>query len=161
MEVPAWIGLGANLGDPARQIAAAVAKLAGVPGVRVLRRSRYWRSKAIGPQPQPDYCNGACALATTLAPEALLDVLLDLEDAAGRTRKQRWGPRVLDLDLLHIIGVQRATTRLSLPHPRIAGRPFVLVPLAEIAADLDIPGVGQIGECAAACDHSELQHWVA
>lgn len=158
--VSAWIGLGANLGDPARQIAAAVAKLANIPGIGMQRRSRYWRSKAIGPQPQPDYCNGACAITTTLAPEALLNVLLDLEDAAGRTRTQRWGPRVLDLDLLHIDGISRATTRLTLPHPRIASRPFVLVPLAEIAPDLDIPDVGIVGECAARCDRSELQHWV-
>lgn len=158
---PAWIGLGANLGDPAHQIAAAVVALAATPGVRVLRRSRYWRSKAIGPQPQADYCNGACAVETTLTPEALLNVLLDLEDGAGRTRTQRWGPRVLDLDLLHVAGVQRATTRLTLPHPQIARRPFVLVPLAEIASELEIPGVGNVGACAAACDHNELQHWLA
>ncbi|HEU0198516.1 MAG TPA: 2-amino-4-hydroxy-6-hydroxymethyldihydropteridine diphosphokinase [Nevskiaceae bacterium] len=159
--VRAWVGLGANLGSPARQIATAVAALATTPHIRMLRRSRYWRSKAIGPQPQPDYCNGACAIETTLRPEALLNILLDLEDAAGRTRTQRWGPRVLDLDLWHMEGVQRNTTRLTLPHPQIARRPFVLVPLAEIAPDLVIPGVGVVAELAAACDRSELSHWLS
>lgn len=157
---PAWVGLGANLGAPARQVAAAIATLAQVSGVKMLRRSRYWRSKAIGPQPQPDYCNAACAIETQLEPEALLNALLDLEDAAGRTRTQRWGPRVIDLDLLHMQGVTRATTRLTLPHPQIARRPFVLVPLAEVAPQLDIPGVGIVGERAAECDRSDLRLWL-
>ncbi|TAM12381.1 MAG: 2-amino-4-hydroxy-6-hydroxymethyldihydropteridine diphosphokinase [Nevskiaceae bacterium] len=158
---PAWIGLGANLGSPERQVATAIITLAQVPGVKMLRRSRYWRSKAIGPQPQPDYCNAACAIETQLEPEALLNALLDLEDAAGRTRTQRWGPRVLDLDLLHMQGVLRATTRLTLPHPQISRRAFVLVPLAEVAPRLDIPGVGVVGERAADCDRSDLRLWLA
>ncbi|HEX7381297.1 MAG TPA: 2-amino-4-hydroxy-6-hydroxymethyldihydropteridine diphosphokinase [Nevskiaceae bacterium] len=158
--IRAWIGLGANLGQPPQQVAGAIATLSSAPHIHMLKRSRYWRSKAIGPQPQPDYCNAACAIETTLDPEALLNVLLDMEDAAGRTRTQRWGPRVLDLDLLYMAGVQRATTRLTLPHPQIARRPFVLVPLAEVDPKLDIPGVGVVGDLAAGCNRDDLQLWL-
>lgn len=157
--VAAYVGLGANLGDPPAQLDAALDALAAQPGVRLLQCSRYWRSDAIGPQPQPDYCNAACSIETQLAPEALLNLLLDLEDAAGRTREQRWGPRVLDLDLLHVDGVHRATTRLTLPHPQIARRPFVLLPLAEVAPTLAIPGVGEIAALAERCDRSGLRPW--
>jgi len=155
----AYIGLGANLGDPVRQLDAALAALESAAGVRLLRCSRYWRSRAIGPQPQADYCNAVCAVDTTLMPEALLSALLDIEDAAGRTREQRWGPRVLDLDLLHVEGAHRATTRLTLPHPQLARRAFVLVPLAEVAPQLDIPGVGRIADLAAICDRRDLRPW--
>ena len=157
--VTAYVGLGANLGNPAAQLDAALAELGVQPRISLQRRSRYWRSRAIGPQPQPDYCNAVCSLQTDLEPEALLSILLDLENAAGRTREQRWGPRVLDLDLLHVEGAHRATTRLTLPHPQLVHRPFVLVPLAEVEATLVIPGIGAIASLAAACDRSELQPW--
>ncbi|MDE2148392.1 MAG: 2-amino-4-hydroxy-6-hydroxymethyldihydropteridine diphosphokinase [Gammaproteobacteria bacterium] len=155
----AWIGLGANLGDPPAQIAAALAALAAEPRLTVIARSRFWRSTAIGPQPQPDYCNAVAALETTITPEVLLARLQDFEDAAGRTREQRWGARVLDLDLLHVEGVRRRTTRLTLPHPQIARRAFVLVPWSEIAPRLVVPGVGEIGRLAEACDRSGLEPW--
>lgn len=155
----AYIGLGANLGDPSAQILAALASLAANRCIELIARSRLWRSKAIGPQPQPDYCNAVAVLETSLAPERLLDWLQDLEDAAGRTREQRWGPRVLDLDLLYVDGARRRTTRLTLPHPQIAHRAFVLVPWAEIAPRLRVPGVGEIGALAAACDHGGLEPW--
>lgn len=157
--VSAYLGLGANLGNPAAQLDAVLKALDAQPKIRLLRCSRYWRSRAIGPQPQPDYCNAACSIETRLTPEALLSVLLDLENAAGRTREQRWGPRVLDLDLLHVDGVRRATTRLTLPHPQLERRPFVLVPLAEVEPTLVIPGIGAVASLAAACDRSDLQLW--
>ncbi len=159
MAVRAYVGLGANLGDPPAQLDAALIALDAQPQICLRRRSRYWRSRAIGPQPQPDYCNAVCSLETTLTPEALLSVLLDLEDAAGRTREQRWGPRVLDLDLLHVEGERRVTPRLTCPHPQLARRPFVLVPLAEVAPTLVIPDLGAVAALAADCDRSELQPW--
>lgn len=157
--VSAYVGLGANLGNPAAQLDAALTALGAQPQLRLLRCSRYWRSRAIGPQPQPDYCNAVCSIKTALASEVLLSILLDLEDIAGRTREQRWGPRVLDLDLLHVDGVHRATTRLTLPHPQLVHRPFVLVPLAEVEPMLVVPGIGAIASLAADCDRSELRLW--
>ena len=157
--VAAYVGLGANLGDPPAQLDTALHALSAQAGLQLLKCSRYWRSDAIGPQPQPDYCNAVCHVETRLGPEDLLNLLLDLEDAAGRTREQRWGPRVIDLDLLHVDGVHRATTRLTLPHPQIARRPFVLLPLAEVAPALVIPGVGNVSVLADACDRSGLRPW--
>jgi 2-amino-4-hydroxy-6-hydroxymethyldihydropteridine pyrophosphokinase len=155
----AYVGLGANLGDPPRQLLNALDRLANDPEWRLEARSRLWRSPAIGPQPQPDYCNAVCRLRTRLEPEQLLGRLLDLEDAAGRTREQRWGPRLLDLDLLHVPGVRRATTRLTLPHPQIARRDFVLRPWAEIAPGLVLPGLGSIAALAAACANASAHPW--
>jgi len=128
----AAIALGANLGDCRATLEAALAALDASPGVRVLARSRWYRSAPVGP-PQPDYVNGCALLAVTLEPEALLERLLATERRFGRVRGERWGPRHLDLDLL-LVGDQRlASPRLTLPHPRLRERAFVLVPLAEIA----------------------------
>lgn len=146
--VRAYIGLGANLGDPPANLDEARRCLEEGPQIRVLRCSSYWRSRALGPQPQPDYCNAACVIETTLTPEDLLGELLAIEDAAGRTRKQRWGPRLLDLDLLHIEGVRRSSTRLTLPHPYLQYRAFVLLPLAEIAPGLVIDALGSVADLA-------------
>jgi 2-amino-4-hydroxy-6-hydroxymethyldihydropteridine diphosphokinase len=102
---------------------------------------------------QPDFINAVVALQTTLGPHDLLDALLDLERAAGRTRDgERWGPRTLDLDLLHMVGVSLSTPRLTLPHPRLAERAFVLLPLAEVAPALSIPHVGSISALVARVD---------
>lgn len=155
----AWVGLGANLGDPRGQLIDALAVLASDSQWTLIARSRLWRSAAVGPRPQPDYCNAVAALDTRLAPDDLLVRLLEIEDAAGRTRDQRWGPRVLDLDLLHVEGARRRTTRLTLPHSQIAERCFVLVPWSEIAPRLTVPGVGEIGRLAAGCDCGGLEPW--
>lgn len=156
----AYIGLGANLGQPAAQIRAAIAALARTPGVALLAQSSLYRSAAIGLPGQPDYCNAVCALDTTLDAESLFDVLIAIEQAAGRVRDgRRWGPRVLDLDLLHYEGRALTTARLTLPHSEIARRDFVLVPLAEIAPDLEIAGVGSVKEKAASVGCSGLSLW--
>lgn len=156
----AYIGLGANLGQPAEQISAAIAALARAPCVTLLAQSSLYRSKAIGLPDQPDYCNAVCALDTTLDAESLFDVLIAIEQAAGRVRDgRRWGPRVLDLDLLHYADRMQTTPRLTLPHPEIARRNFVLVPLAEIAPDLEIAGVGRIRDKAASVGRSGLSLW--
>ena len=131
----AAIALGANLGDCRATLEGALAALEASPGVRLLARSRWYRSAPVGP-PQPDYVNGCALLAVALEPEALLERLLATERRFGRARGERWGPRSLDLDLLLMgdRGERRMVSpRLTLPHPRLRERAFVLVPLAEIA----------------------------
>lgn len=143
----AYVALGSNLGDSQQQVRAAIDALAGLPSTRVTARSRLYRTPPWGVLDQPDFINAVVRLHTSLAAYALLDALLAIEQAAGRERSgERWGPRTLDLDLLHIDGVVLHDTRLTLPHPRLGERAFVLLPLAEIAADLSIPGVGRVGE---------------
>lgn len=145
----AYIGLGSNLGDPAQQLRAAVARLAQTPGLRLLAQSDIYRSAPMGEPDQPHYCNAACSIETTLTPPQLMDLLLAIERGAGRVRDGRkWGPRVLDLDLLHYEGVTLNSESLTLPHPGIAQRNFVLWPLAQIAPSLTIPGVGSVRERA-------------
>ena len=149
-EAQAAIALGANLGDCRATLEAALAALDTSPGVRVLARSRWYRSAPVGP-PQPDYVNGCALLAVALEPEALLERLLATERRFGRVRGERWGPRHLDLDLLLMGDQCLASPRLTLPHPRMAERAFVLVPLAEIAPAWIDPVSGQsVAELAAA-----------
>ncbi len=138
----AAIALGSNLGDSRATLEAALAALAGCPGIELLARSALYRSAPIGP-PQPDYLNGCALLRTTLAPEALLDTLLATEQRFGRVRGERWGPRTLDLDLIFHGQRQLRSERLELPHPRLRERAFVLVPLAEIAPDWVDPVTGR------------------
>jgi 2-amino-4-hydroxy-6-hydroxymethyldihydropteridine diphosphokinase len=154
----AYVALGANLGDPEAQLRAALRALAQTPGVCGLVVSSFYRSAPLGP-PQPDYCNAVCAFDTELAPEALLERLQAIEAAAGRTRGVRWGPRTLDLDLLFVEGETRNTADLQLPHPRLHERAFVLVPLAELAPDLEIPGHGRVSDLAATSDRSTVRPW--
>lgn len=146
----AAIALGANLGDCRATLEAALAALEASPRVRVLARSRWYRSAPVGP-PQPDYVNGCALLAVALEPEDLLERLLATERRFGRVRGERWGPRHLDLDLL-LVGDQRLVSpHLTLPHPRLRERAFVLVPLAEIAPAWIDPVSGQsVAELAAA-----------
>ncbi|WP_043767675.1 2-amino-4-hydroxy-6-hydroxymethyldihydropteridine diphosphokinase [Algiphilus aromaticivorans] len=155
----AAIGLGANLGDPPAQIEAALAALAELPDSSLSARSRLYRSAPMGP-PQPDYCNAACLLETRLSPEALLAACHRVEAEAGRQRScTRWLARELDIDLLVYGDLLRDTAQLQLPHPGIGERNFVLVPLAEIAPDLEIPGLGRAGVLAAACGREGLAVW--
>jgi 2-amino-4-hydroxy-6-hydroxymethyldihydropteridine diphosphokinase len=146
----AAIALGANLGDCRATLEGALAVLNTSPGVRVLGRSRWYRSAPVGP-PQPDYVNGCALLAVEVEPEALLERLLATERRFGRVRGERWGPRCLDLDLL-LMGDQRLSSpRLTLPHPRLRERAFVLVPLAEIAPAWIDPVTGRsVADLAAA-----------
>jgi 2-amino-4-hydroxy-6-hydroxymethyldihydropteridine diphosphokinase len=152
------IALGSNLGASRTTLDEALEALSRNEGVRVIRRSSWYRSAPIGPV-QPDYVNGCALLEVSLAPEALLDVLQATENRFGRVRAERWGPRTLDLDLI-LYGAQRiATERLEVPHPRMAERAFVLLPLAEIAADWIDPVSGRpVGELAAALsDHGGVE----
>ena len=156
----AYIALGANLGQPAQQLRATLLALAQVPGIQLLAQSPLYRTAPLGLAGQPDYCNAVCKVQTTLEPEALLEQLMTLERAAGRVRgEDRWGPRLLDLDILHVEGEKRDTPRLHLPHPGIAQRNFVLIPLADVAPTLEIPGVGRVAELAKNIGRSGLEPW--
>ena len=133
----AYIGLGSNLGDREALLRAALARLGATPGVRVAAVSAL-RDTAPqgGPPGQPRFLNGVAKLETTLAPRALLEVLLGVEAALGRVRAERWGPRKVDLDLLTYDDVRLDEPGLVLPHPRILERAFVTEPLAELAPEV-------------------------
>jgi 2-amino-4-hydroxy-6-hydroxymethyldihydropteridine diphosphokinase len=126
------VGLGANLGDPLAALRTAADTLDTPEFGRVSARSSIYRSAPVGPPGQNDYLNAVLALDTSLSPDTLLSGLQALENRAGRLRAERWGPRTLDLDLLLYDDLQLHSERLTLPHPRIAERNFVLLPLAEL-----------------------------
>jgi 2-amino-4-hydroxy-6-hydroxymethyldihydropteridine diphosphokinase len=138
----AAIALGSNLGESQGILERALARLEREPELTVQQRSRWYRTVPIGP-PQPAFVNGSALLASTLPPKALLERLLAVETEFGRQRQQRWGPRVLDLDLILFGQAIAATPQLQLPHPRLSERAFVLVPLAEIAPHWQHPVSGQ------------------
>ena len=142
--VIAFVGLGANLGDAALTLRAAMQALGGLPCTRLVRASRLFRTPAWGMHDQADFINGVAMLQTTLGARALLDALLDTERQFGRERDptQRWGPRTLDLDLLLYADDVVDMPGLRLPHPHLHERAFALVPLLEIAPDILIPGFG-------------------
>jgi 2-amino-4-hydroxy-6-hydroxymethyldihydropteridine diphosphokinase len=149
----AWIGLGGNVGDASARLRSAFDALARMPSTRLLRHSRLYRTPPWGVAGQPDFINAVAELETRLAPRELLQALLAIERANGRCRGgERWGPRTLDLDLLVYGDLQYEGPGLTVPHPRIGGRAFVLVPLAEVAADLRIPGSDTVRELLARLD---------
>ena len=139
----AFVGLGANLGDAVATLRAALRELAGRPGLALQACSSLYRSAPVDAG-GPDFVNAVVALRTALAPLALLDVLQQLENAHGRLRPFHHAPRTLDLDLLLHGNTCMATPRLTLPHPRLHQRAFVLLPLHEIAPDLVLPGLGPL-----------------
>jgi 2-amino-4-hydroxy-6-hydroxymethyldihydropteridine diphosphokinase len=126
----AGIGIGSNLGEPDANVRAGIAALDELGTVRAA--SRLYRTKAWGRQNQPDFCNAAAILETTLAPRDLLDRLKELERKLGRVRSERWGPRAIDLDILYYDDERVDEPGLQIPHPRLKERAFALVPLAEI-----------------------------
>jgi 2-amino-4-hydroxy-6-hydroxymethyldihydropteridine diphosphokinase len=138
--IPAYVAFGANLGEPVATLRAAAVALAGRPGVELVAGSPIYRTRPIGPPGQPDYANAVGRVETTLAADALLDVLFAVEAAFGRVRDVRWGPRTLDLDLLWYEDTVREDPRLTLPHPRAHEREFVLRPLCDVAPELPLRG---------------------
>lgn len=143
----AVVGLGANLGDAVCTVRRALLALASLPDTRLCARSALYRTPPWGPVPQPPYVNAVALLVTALAPRALWRALLAIEQAFGRIRQgPRYGPRTLDLDLLLHGQRQVSEQGLMVPHPRLRERGFVLVPLAEIAPRLSIPGAGTVAE---------------
>jgi 2-amino-4-hydroxy-6-hydroxymethyldihydropteridine diphosphokinase len=144
---PAYIGLGSNLKDPDRQLADALELLAAIPETRLIAQSSLYRSAPFGGIEQPDFVNAVAALLTCLEPMPLLRELQRIESERGRERSDlRWGPRTLDLDLLVYSDVQMNDSDLIIPHPGIAQRNFVLLPLREVAPGINIPRLGQISK---------------
>jgi 2-amino-4-hydroxy-6-hydroxymethyldihydropteridine diphosphokinase len=142
---PAYVGIGSNLGEPVSQVRVACDALDALPDTRLIGCSSLYRSAPYGGVEQPDFVNLVAALLTRLPPQVLLSRLQALEALAGRQRDGlRWGPRELDLDLLVYSGETVAEPGLTLPHPGIAARNFVLLPLSELAPDLVIPGLGRV-----------------
>jgi 2-amino-4-hydroxy-6-hydroxymethyldihydropteridine diphosphokinase len=149
----AFIALGSNLGDARAQVLAAFDALAQLPGTRLLACSPLYLTPPWGVLEQPPFINAVAQIDTTLPPRELLDALLAVERAAGRVRDgERWGPRTLDLDILHLDGVVLSDERLSLPHPRIRERAFVLLPLHDLAPELQLPSQGRVADLLAAID---------
>ena len=131
-----------------RQVQRAMDDLAVHPSLRVEARSRLYRSTPLGPQDQPEFVNAAVGLLTSLDAPALLGELLAIERRMGRDRRERWGPRIIDLDLLWMVGQPIDTPDLTLPHPGVPVRNFVLYPLNDIAPSLRIPGAGRVADLA-------------
>lgn len=154
--VDVFIALGANLGDPVGQILSAVQELARLPATRLHMRSSLYRSRPVGGPEQPDYVNAVARLSTFLPPRELLRRCLAIEARHGRRRDGKNTPRTLDLDLLLYDGLIMHEPGLTLPHPRMHERGFVLIPLAEIAPDALIPGRGDVRTLLADTDISDL-----
>ena len=143
---PAYVAIGSNLNQPRVQVNGAFARLATLPATHSLVRSRLYRTRPMGPQDQPDFVNAAAGFLTLLNARDLLDALLGIEQAMGRNRQERWGPRVIDLDLISMAGEIIDEPGLTVPHPGVSSRNFVLYPLADIAPTLAIPGHGTVSE---------------
>lgn len=136
----AALAFGSNLGDSRAMIERAIAVLGEMEAIRVTRVSSFYRTPPWGIEDQPDFINACALVETSYSPEALLAACKDLEKVLGREESARWGPRLIDVDLLWMAGETRDTAILTLPHPRLSERAFVLVPLAEIAPELEIGG---------------------
>lgn len=156
--VSAYIGLGSNLDDPIRQIDDAFKLLDTLPKSDLVARSSMYQSAPYGPVEQPDFINAVAGMRTMLPAVSLLELLQAIERTQGRAREhERWGPRVIDLDLL-VFGNQEITdTVLTVPHPGIAERNFVLLPLREIAPNLLIPGLGSLSDIVVDVDEPRIE----
>ncbi len=155
-EIVSAIALGSNLGDSLVTLEAAIQTLVEIPGIRLLAKSSWYKTKPIGP-PQPDYLNGCILLQADIVADLLLETLLKIENKFGRIRHQKWEARTLDLDILLYGNQVINTPRLQIPHPRMCDRAFVLVPLAEIAPDWVEPVSGfTIKELVKDVDCSEV-----
>jgi 2-amino-4-hydroxy-6-hydroxymethyldihydropteridine diphosphokinase len=142
---PAYVALGSNLSDPARQVESAISALTGLAASRLVSRSSLWKSRPLGPADQPDFINAVAGLLTTETPQSFLAALKELERRLGRTQPVvRWGPRVIDLDLL-VYGDRQADDQdVTVPHPGLHRRYFVVFPRAELAAVGGVPGRGRV-----------------
>jgi 2-amino-4-hydroxy-6-hydroxymethyldihydropteridine diphosphokinase len=157
----AFVGLGGNLGDSIATLRAALRALDALPDTQLVRVSHLYRTAAWGVTEQPDFINAVAMLRTRRTPHQLLADLLEIERHAGRHRladgSDRWGPRTLDLDLLLYGDDRMDEPGLHVPHPRLHERAFVLVPLAEIAPDARIPGIGTAAQALARMATSEVE----
>jgi 2-amino-4-hydroxy-6-hydroxymethyldihydropteridine diphosphokinase len=141
---PAYVGIGSNLGSPRERVLEAIERMSVLPATRMLLRSHLYLSRPMGPKDQPDFVNAAVGVLTQLGPRELLQGLLGIELHMGRDRRERWGPRVIDLDLLWMVDAAVDEPGLTVPHPGVSMRNFVLYPLADIAPTLNIPKIGPV-----------------
>jgi 2-amino-4-hydroxy-6-hydroxymethyldihydropteridine diphosphokinase len=157
--VPAYVGLGSNLENPSAQVAVALKELESLPDTRLVAVSALYSNPPMGPQEQPDYVNAVAGLLTRKSPEELLKLMQALEQQLGRVRSHgdRWGPRIIDLDLLVYGLSQISAPGLNLPHPGISERNFVLFPLRDIAPKLIVPGQGVVDVLAQRMGTAGLQ----
>ncbi len=156
--IPAYVALGSNLDEPRRQVERGFEALARLPETQLVLRSRLYTSKPFGPIAQPDFVNAVAGVLTRLAPFVLLEALKRLEVELGRAAPvERWGPRLIDFDLLVYGEAVIDEPNLTVPHPGIPQRNFVLYPLADIAPDLAIPGVGVVRALATRTSADGLQ----
>lgn len=153
----AFIGLGSNLAEPSVQLAQAVVGLAALPDTELVAQSPFYCSRPAGPQDQPDFINGAVWLRTLLPPLALLDHLQEIERAHGRERGRHWGPRTLDLDLLIYGDETLSGPRLTVPHPQLPNRDFVLQPLLDLNPALVLPDGTGIADLRRRCPDNQLR----
>ncbi|MGA9852683.1 MAG: 2-amino-4-hydroxy-6-hydroxymethyldihydropteridine diphosphokinase [Gammaproteobacteria bacterium] len=156
-----YIGLGSNLNGPSEQLWRAFTELDQLPRTRMLARSHLYKSKPLGPQDQPDYLNAVAVLDTRLEPLDLLRMLRELETRHGRRRAEeaRWGSRSLDLDMLVYGNIRMQTPELTLPHPGLHERSFVLYPLAEVAPALVIPDHGPVQALRDRCHSPPIERY--
>ena len=147
----AYVGIGSNLEAPRRQVESAFDELRSVPQTHLLKRSSLYRTEPVGYAGQPEFVNAVAALETSLGAPQLLQALRELERSHGRDRTFANAPRTLDLDLLLYGEGPFAAPELTIPHPRMHERAFVLKPLLEIAPGISIPGVGAAEACLRAC----------
>jgi 2-amino-4-hydroxy-6-hydroxymethyldihydropteridine diphosphokinase len=150
---PAYVALGSNLGRPRERVREALERLRSIEDTRLEAVSRLYETAPLGPQDQPDFVNAVAGVITLKSPHGLLEALLAVERTMGRIRAERWGPRVIDLDLVWMVGglpmaagpmALGRSPALELPHPGVSRRNFVLYPLCDIAPTLDIPGLGRV-----------------
>jgi len=154
---PAYIGLGSNLDNPARQVESAFELLANIPRTRIVQRSALYRSAPFGGIEQPDFVNAVATLLTQMDAGELLLELQRIEQDCGRDRSAvRWGPRVLDLDLLVYSNQRIEDDDLTIPHPGIGERNFVLLPLGDVAPELVIPGLGRLANISVSGQETEI-----
>lgn len=153
-----YIGMGANLGDPLLTLQEAAAALQQHPDLHQVRCSSFYSSSPMGPADQPDYVNAVVAAETSLPPHDLLDLLQHIEQQFGRVRVRHWGERTLDLDLLLYADESIHTERLTVPHPGLTERDFVLLPLLELAPDLKLPDGRALVTLAAALKAAPSHH---
>ena len=159
MTQQAYLGLGANLADPEQQLQEALARLTRHEGIELLACSSFYRSRPLGPQDQDDFINAVCRISTSLSPLDLLDRLQAIEQAQGRQRSRPWGPRTLDIDLLFYADLVLHSERLTLPHPLIAERAFVLYPLRELLPDGCLPDGRRLDELEPAVRGQSIYPW--
>ncbi|MBW8189512.1 2-amino-4-hydroxy-6-hydroxymethyldihydropteridine diphosphokinase [Neiella marina] len=155
-----YVGLGANLNNPVVQLVKAINTLKTLPQTQFIAASPMYCSKPLGPADQPDYINAVVKLETSLAPEALLDALQAIELEQGRERKEeRWGPRIIDLDILLYGNQTIHTERLTIPHYHMGEREFVLYPLFDLDSDVAMPDGTAIRDLLANCPRNGLQRF--